>query len=134
MQASLAGINRKPPKTTGNHSKERRRRPRFQLPRLERIERIQDVEWDEVMRDAVHKSGMSDYEVADSIPLSHGHMSKVLKGTAGLFGDRFVRYMRITGSLGPLQWLADQMGCDIVQRPVPPHARESDDQQGKRLS
>jgi len=31
---------------------------------------------------------------------------------------RVVRFMRITGSLAPLQWIADQMGCDVVVRDV----------------
>lgn len=72
--------------------------------------------WDGAIRYSTQRSGMDDYEIADSLHISHGYMSKVLKGTAGLYGSRLVRFMRITGSLAPLQWLADQMGCDIVQR------------------
>ena len=68
------------------------------------------------IRFASQTCGMDDYEVADSLHISHGYMSKVLKGTAGLYGSRLVRFMRITGSLAPLQWLADQMGCDLVVR------------------
>lgn len=59
---------------------------------------------------------MDDYEIADGIDISPGYMSKVLKGTGNLGGKRLVRFMRLTGSLAPLQWLADQMGCDIVLR------------------
>lgn len=59
---------------------------------------------------------MSDYQVADAISVSHGHMSKVLKGTANLSGKRLVKFMRETQSIAPLQWLAEQMGCDVVQR------------------
>jgi len=68
------------------------------------------------IRFASQTSGMDDYEVADSLHISHGYMSKVLKGTAGLYGSRLVRFMKVTGSLAPLQWLADQMGCDLVLR------------------
>lgn len=68
------------------------------------------------IRYAAQLSGMDDYEVADALHISHGYMSKVLKGTAGLYGARLVRFMKVTGSLAPLQWLADQMGCDLVLR------------------
>lgn len=68
------------------------------------------------LRLAVQESGHDDYEVADSIAISHGYMSKVLKGTAGLYGKRLVSFMRRTNNLAPLQWLAEQMGCDVVLR------------------
>jgi hypothetical protein len=68
------------------------------------------------LRFAAQQAGKDDFEVADEIAISHGYMSKVLKGTAGLHGQRLVAFMRATGSLAPLQWLADQMGCDITQR------------------
>lgn len=41
-------------------------------------------------------------------------MSKVLHGTAGLYGRRLVKFMQSTGSLAPLQWLAHQVGCEVV--------------------
>jgi len=31
---------------------------------------------------------------------------------------RVVRFMRDAGSIAPLQWLADQIGCDVVVRDV----------------
>jgi hypothetical protein len=68
------------------------------------------------MRYAAHRCGMDDYEIADEIGVSHGYMSKVLKGTAGLYGRRLVRFMRITNNIAPLQWLGDQMGCDVIHR------------------
>lgn len=66
------------------------------------------------MRYAIHESGLDDYEAADRLGISHGYMSKVLHGTAGLYGRRLVRFMQATGSLAPLQWLAEQMGCEVV--------------------
>jgi len=68
------------------------------------------------MRYAVQRSGDDDFEVADAVGISHSYMCKVLKGTAGLHGARLVKFMRVTKSLAPLQWLAEQMGCDVVQR------------------
>lgn len=68
------------------------------------------------MRYAVQTSGSDDFEIADGISVSHSYMSKILKGTAGLYGNRLVRFMRETRCLAPLQWIAHQMGCDVVQR------------------
>jgi len=85
-------------------------------PQAAAMDFISRASWDAVLRQAVQWSGKDDYEVADEISVSHGTMSKVLKGTAGLWGHRLVKFMRSTESLAPLQWLADQMGCDIVRR------------------
>ena len=68
------------------------------------------------LRLAAQQSGMDDFEIADELHMSHGYMSKVLHGTAGLHGNRLVAFMRVTNNLAPLQWLAEQMGCDVVQR------------------
>jgi hypothetical protein len=68
------------------------------------------------VRYAVQRSGHDDYEVADKLGISPGYMSKVMKGTAGLHGARLVKFMRITNSIAPLQWLAEQMGCEVVVR------------------
>jgi len=68
------------------------------------------------LRYAVQRCGEDDYEIADQVGISHSYMCKVLKGTAGLYGNRLVTFMRATKSLAPLQWLAEQMGCDVVVR------------------
>lgn len=66
------------------------------------------------MRYAAQLTGQDDYEIADKIGVSHGYMSKILKGTASLSGKRLVKFMRETNSIAPLQWLAHQMGCELV--------------------
>lgn len=85
-------------------------------PHFAQPEFINAATWAGTCRYAVQRSGMDDYEAADAIHISHSYMSKVLKGSAGLFGQRLVAFMRRTGSLAPLQWLANQMGCDVVLR------------------
>ena len=82
---------------------------------------IRRASWDGCMRYAVQRSGKDDYEVADEMHMSHGHMSKIMKGTAGLWGARLVKYMRVTESVAPLQWLAEQMGYEL--RPKAPAQR-----------
>lgn len=103
--------------TTGNHRQAEM--PFFAVvkaPVLAAVEIVQRMSDLGALRMAVHESGHDDYEIADLIGISHGYMSKVLKGTAGLYGKRLVKFMRATGSLAPLQWLAEQMGCDVVPR------------------
>ncbi|WP_343633720.1 hypothetical protein [Roseateles sp.] len=77
---------------------------------------IRHCSWDGALRYAVQRSGADDYEVADDIPVSHGYMSKILKGTAGLHGQKLVTFMRRTRSLAPLQWIAEQIGAEVVLR------------------
>ncbi|ALV06676.1 hypothetical protein DES44_2153 [Roseateles depolymerans] len=88
----------------------------IELPPLQlaNVAFIRRCSWDSSLRYAVQNSGADDYEVADDIPVSHSYMSKILKGTAGLHGQKLVTFMRRTRSLAPLQWLAEQMGAEIV--------------------
>jgi plasmid maintenance system antidote protein VapI len=74
---------------------------------------ISKASWAGVLRYAVQRSGMDDYEVAEKIHVSHGLMSRVLKGTAGIWGERLVLFMQTTGSIAPLQWMAEQMGFEL---------------------
>lgn len=87
-----------------------------QAPQIAPTEFVARSTWEGAIRYSTQRSGMDDYEIAEGLHISPGYMSKVMKGTAGLYGSRLVRFMKLTGSLAPLQWLADQMGCDIVQR------------------
>ncbi|SDX14226.1 hypothetical protein SAMN05518669_103388 [Variovorax sp. YR634] len=65
---------------------------------------------------ACKHSGMEDQEIADAIHISHGYMSRFMRGVGQQWAKRLLAFMRVTGSLAPLQWLADQMGCDITIR------------------
>lgn len=117
MQSTVSRVEWKGEETTGKH-------PQggfpflaqVRAPALAEIEFIRAAPAPATLRYAVQRSGKDDHEVADEICISHGYMSKVLHGTAGLHNARLVAFMRSTGSLAPLQWLADQMGCDVVQR------------------
>lgn len=60
--------------------------------------------------------GMDDHDIAIKIHISKGYMSKFLNGVAQTWAKRLIAFMRVTGSLAPLQWMANQMGCDIVIR------------------
>ena len=117
MQSTLNRTEWKGEESTGKHSQggfpflAQVRRPALADPAF-----IRSAPAPAALRYAVQRSGKDDFEVADEINISHGYMSKVLKGTAGLHNARMVAFMRSTGSLAPLQWLAEQVGCDVVQR------------------
>ena len=68
------------------------------------------------LNEAARYSGLEDQQIADAIHICHGYMSRFMRGVAQQWAKRLVLFMRVTKSLAPLQWLADQMGCDVVQR------------------
>lgn len=87
-----------------------------QAPHQAPTEFISRATWVGVLRYCIQRSGLDDFEVADRLHISHGYMSKVLKGTASLAGDRLARFMAITQCVAPAQWIAHQAGADIVMR------------------
>ena len=68
------------------------------------------------LNEAVRHSGLEDQQIADRIHISHGYMSRFMRGVGQQWAKRLIAFMRETGSLAPLQWIADQMGCDITVR------------------
>jgi hypothetical protein len=117
MQSTLPRVEWKGEESTGKHPQGAFPfLAKVRAPALAEIEFIRVAPAPAALRYAVQRSGKDDHEVADEIAISHGYMSKVLKGTAGLHNARLVAFMRSTGSLAPLQWLAEQVGCDVVQR------------------
>lgn len=70
------------------------------------------------LNDAAKHSGMEDWDIAEKIHISHGYMSKFMRSVGEQWAKRLIAFMHVTGSLAPLQWLADQMGCDITVRHV----------------
>lgn len=65
---------------------------------------------------AVNHCGKDDFEIADEIPVSHGYMSKFIRGIGQTWAKRIIKFMRVTQSLAPLQWIAHEMGCELVVR------------------
>jgi hypothetical protein len=120
MGASIGASQWKDRDSLGKDWQEQRNLPLppAQVPALNQAdgEFIARSSWEGSCRYAVQRCRKDDYEVADDIGISHSYMCKVLKGTAGLWGRRLVKFMQHTQSLAPLQWLADQMGCDVVPR------------------
>lgn len=68
------------------------------------------------LNDAARHSGKEDQEIASDMHISAGYMSRFMRSVGEHWAKRLLRFMRSTNSLAPLQWLADQMGCDLVRR------------------
>ena len=64
--------------------------------------------------EAARHSGLEDQEIADEIHICHGYMSRFMRGVAQQWARRLVAFMRTTRSLAPLQWIAHEMGAEIV--------------------
>lgn len=60
--------------------------------------------------------GKEDQDLAPEIHISQSYMSRFMRGVGEQWAKRVIAFMRVTGSIAPLQWLAEQVGCDIVQR------------------
>ncbi len=77
---------------------------------------IQRATFSGALNEACKNSGMEDQEIADQIHISHGYMSRFVRGVGQQWAKRLIAFMRVTNSLAPLQWMAEQMGCDITVR------------------
>lgn len=62
---------------------------------------------------ALH-SGVDRCRLAESVHISKGYLTKVLGGVGECWARLLVRLMRECGCLGPLQWIAAEMGCEVV--------------------
>lgn len=77
---------------------------------------VQQATFSGALNHACKHSGMEDWDIADKIHISHGYMSKFVRNVGQQWAKRLIAFMRVTNSLAPLQWIADQMGCDITVR------------------
>lgn len=68
------------------------------------------------LNEAARHSGLDDHEIAESCHVSAGYFSRFMRSVGVQQAKRLVAFMRATRSLAPLQWLAHQMGCDLVMR------------------
>jgi transcriptional regulator with XRE-family HTH domain len=107
----------KPEATTGKHSQSALGLL-AEVPPMQVLGRplIQGVTFNGCLNESLRYLGMEDQEVAEKIHISNGYMSRFLRGVGQQWAKRLIAFMRVTHSLAPLQWMADQMGCDLVVR------------------
>ena len=120
MRPTVCATEWKPEATAENHSAQRS----FPL-----LSEAQSMPWvvmpDQVVTGmrlsailgyAAQHSGLDDQELAKKLSISKGYMSRFLRGVAEAWAKRLVRFMKETNNLGPLQWMAHQVGCEVVQK------------------
>jgi len=117
MDRSFHPTEWKPEASAGNHSQSSLALV-GEVPRQQLLEAavVQRATFNGVLNEACKNSGMEDQEIADAIHISHGYMSRFMRGVGQQWAKRLVAFMRVTNSLAPLQWMADQMGCEITVR------------------
>ena len=116
MSSTVPGFDRQPKASTGNRSQ--REMPFFAVvaPKLLDAGIVSRATFSGVMADAARTSGLDDYQIAAELNVCAPYFSRLMRGVAQQWAKRIVNYCRITGSLGPVQWMAEQVGCDLVPR------------------
>jgi len=117
MSFSFGSSEWKAKESVGKHSQ-------VEMPFLGEVQELQRVPGAVVTKasfngclvEAARHSGKDDQEIADEIHISPGYMSRFMRGVGQQWAKRLVAFMRATQSYAPLQWIADQMGCDVVPR------------------
>jgi hypothetical protein len=66
------------------------------------------------LNEAAKHSLKDDQKIAEEIHISPGYMSRFMRGVGQQWAKRLVAFMQRTNSRAPLQWIAHQVGCDIV--------------------
>lgn len=117
MSSTFHRIDRQPPATVGTDSQ-------ACLPILGSVsamQRLPDVvvsaaTFNGALNEAARHSGLDDQEIADALHICHGYMSRFMRGVAQQWDRRLVAFCRVTQSLAPVQWMAEQLGCELVPR------------------
>ena len=117
MHPTFAGVDRQPQATIGNRSQ-------AELALIGAVPRPQlldarvagSMSFRGALSEAARFSGLDDQDIAAAMHICNGYMSRFMRGTAQQWAKRLVLFMRTTNSIAPLQWMAAQMGCDLVQQ------------------
>lgn len=117
MGRSFERTEWKPLATAGNHSQVALGLL-AEVPPMQVLSKqlIQGATFNGCLNEALRYIGKEDQQVAEEIHISNGYMSRFLRGVGQQWAKRLVAFMRVTHSLAPLQWMADQMGCELVVR------------------
>lgn len=118
MNRSFAGADRQPQATTGNHRQGEMPMGLCAVREPQRLpaDLLGAVTFSGTLNEAMRNSGQDDHEVADAIHVCHGYFSRFMRGVAQQWAKRLVAFMRVTNSLAPLQWIANEMGCEVTSR------------------
>lgn len=110
MSPTVRATEWKPEETAGTHSQSA-----LSLigavpgPRAFDAELLGRVSFSGLLSWSAERAGMSDQQIADEMHISHGYMSKFMRGVAESWARRLVLFMRATGSVAPVE-------CVVVRR------------------
>jgi len=116
MDHSFLPTEWKPQASAGKHTQVMEAAPALgppSAPAVLDVSVLMRVSFSGALNEATKHSGKEDWQIADEIHISHGYMSRFLRGVGQQWAKRLVAFMRVTHSLAPLQWLAHQMGCRL---------------------
>lgn len=121
MGTTFDEFDRQPKGTIGNHWSQRPLAIHAEAPPpvvlgLLPLAVVAGASFTQVLQFAAQASGRDDEDIARALAICKGYMSRFMRGVGQQWARRLVAFMRETGSLGPLQWMADQVGCELVQR------------------
>ena len=120
LSPNSIGNHKQPLATTGNQTASAQRELALigVVSPLHRLgdEAVAKMDFSACLGHAAMHLGLSNEAIADEIHVCHGYMSRFMRGVAQAWARRLVAFMRTTQSLAPLEWLALEMGCELVQR------------------
>jgi hypothetical protein len=121
MSTNVGRVDRQPQATTGDRWSQRPLNLTAAAPPPMPMQLVAPLvlataSFNAVLQFAAQHSGLDDQDIAEAISVCKGYMSRFMRGVAQQWAKRLVLFMRVTQSLAPLQWLADQMGCEVVLR------------------
>jgi len=116
MGSTVAGFDRQSTASVDNYQREMPFLGLTQPLRVIDAAVVAAATFSGILADSCRSSGMDDYEIADRIHVCPGYMSRFVRTVGQQWARRLVEFCRVTQSLGPVQWMADQLGCDLVQR------------------
>lgn len=121
MGSTVSATDRQLQATTGDHWLQRPLNLLAEAPPLRQLvvmpqQVIESFGFSAVLSYAALHSGMDDQQIAGELSICKGYMSRFLRGVAESWARRLVRFCRVTNNLGPMQWMAAQLGFDLVQR------------------
>lgn len=121
MECTVGATDRKPRATTANHTQQRSLPVLAEAPPPQPMQSLPHgplvtSSFSDVLAHAALHAELDHEEIAERMHISKGYMSRFMNGVAQQWAKRLIKFMRETNSLAPLQWIAEQMGCDLVVR------------------
>jgi hypothetical protein len=115
MDQSLSRVEWKPLASAGKHSQVEELDAESRPTLLDAFV-LARVTFNGALNEAAKLCGKEDQQIAAEIHISAGYMSRFMRGVGQQWAKRLVAFMHATNSRAPLQWIAHQVGCEVVLR------------------